>query len=62
MAVADGCGCNLEMPAITPVWGKIAKRADPFGRGMCLVEFLDRRMMKLPLAEAVNGTGCGWIG
>ena len=39
---ALAAGATLEEPAATHVWGKIAHLSDPFGHGLCLVEFLGR--------------------
>jgi predicted enzyme related to lactoylglutathione lyase len=39
---AIAAGATLEAPAATHVWGRIAHLADPFGHGVCLVEFLGR--------------------
>lgn len=39
---AMAAGATLEVPAASHVWGKIAHLADPFGHGVCLVEFLGR--------------------
>jgi hypothetical protein len=33
---------DVERPVRTAVWGKIALLADPFGHGLCLIEFLNR--------------------
>jgi len=35
-------GAVVEQPIRTAVWGKIAVLADPFGHGLCLIEFLNR--------------------
>ena len=39
---ALAAGATLEVPAVTHVWGKIAHLSDPFGHGLCLVQFLGR--------------------
>lgn len=39
---AAGAGARVEQDVRTVVWGKIAMLADPFGRGLCLIEFLNR--------------------
>ena len=38
-AVAAGAGSN---PAATHAWGRIAHLSDPFGHGICLLQFLGR--------------------
>jgi predicted enzyme related to lactoylglutathione lyase len=35
-------GAILEQTTRIAVWGKIAMLADPFGHGLCLIEFLNR--------------------
>jgi predicted enzyme related to lactoylglutathione lyase len=35
-------GAVLEHGISTAVWGKIAMLADPFGHGLCLIQFLNR--------------------
>jgi predicted enzyme related to lactoylglutathione lyase len=35
-------GALLEQGARTATWGKIAMLADPFGHGLCLIQFLNR--------------------
>lgn len=39
---AMAAGATLEVPSATHAWGKIAHMADPFGHGVCLVQFLGR--------------------
>ncbi len=39
---AIAAGARLEKPATTSNWGKLALLADPFGHGLCLVEFVGR--------------------
>ena len=39
---AAGAGARVEQGVRTAVWGKIAVLADPFGHGLCLVQFLNR--------------------
>ncbi len=39
---ALGAGAILEKPVSTHAWGKLAVLADPFGHGVCLVQFLGR--------------------
>jgi hypothetical protein len=35
-------GATLDAPAATHAWGRIARLADPFGNGFCLLQFLGR--------------------
>jgi predicted enzyme related to lactoylglutathione lyase len=42
LARALNAGAVLEQPARTEVWGRIALLADPFGHGLCLIQFLNR--------------------
>ena len=35
-------GATLEAPVATQAWGKLALLADPFGHGVCLVQFTGR--------------------
>lgn len=39
---ALAAGAQLEKPISTHRWGKLALLSDPFGHGVCLVEFLGR--------------------
>jgi predicted enzyme related to lactoylglutathione lyase len=39
---ATAAGAKVERNIKTAVWGKIAELADPFGHGLCLIEFLNR--------------------
>ena len=42
LARAIRVGARIEQAAQTHVWGKIAILADPFGHGLCLIQFLNR--------------------
>ena len=42
LARAIAAGANLERPTQISSWGKLALLADPFGNGLCLVEFVGR--------------------
>lgn len=42
LAAALAAGATLEGEPATHAWGKIALLADPFGHGLCLIEFLGR--------------------
>ena len=39
---AAGAGAQIEQDVQTAAWGKIAVLADPFGHGLCLIQFLNR--------------------
>jgi predicted enzyme related to lactoylglutathione lyase len=39
---AVAAGARVETEIRTVAWGKIAVLADPFGHGLCLIEFLGR--------------------
>jgi lactoylglutathione lyase len=39
---AQAAGAVLEGAVRTANWGRIATLADPFGHGLCLIEFLNR--------------------
>jgi predicted enzyme related to lactoylglutathione lyase len=42
VARAQAAGATLEGDPATHVWGRIAHMADPFGHGLCLIQFLGR--------------------
>lgn len=42
LARARAAGALLEGDVRTAIWGRIATLADPFGHGLCLIEFLNR--------------------
>ena len=42
VARAQAAGATLEGDPATHVWGRIAQLADPFGHGLCLIQFLGR--------------------
>ena len=42
VARALSAGARLEQPVAEHEWGKLALLADPFGRGVCFVQFLGR--------------------
>ena len=44
---AAGAGARVERDVRTAVWGKITVLADPFGHGLCLIQFLNRGYDKL---------------
>jgi predicted enzyme related to lactoylglutathione lyase len=39
---AQAAGAKLEVAPVMHVWGRIAQMADPFGHGLCLIQFLGR--------------------
>ena len=39
---ATQAGAKVEQAARTAIWGRIAILTDPFGHGLCLIQFLDR--------------------
>ena len=39
---ATDAGARMEQGIRTCAWGRIAVLADPFGHGLCLIEFLNR--------------------
>jgi len=42
VSAAVAAGATLEGPTAIHAWGKIARLADPFGHGFCLIEFMGR--------------------
>jgi predicted enzyme related to lactoylglutathione lyase len=42
LARATRAGAQVEQDVRTEVWAKIAVLVDPFGHGLCLIEFLNR--------------------
>jgi len=42
LEAALSAGATLEAQPARHVWGKIARLADPFGHGVCLIEFIGR--------------------
>jgi predicted enzyme related to lactoylglutathione lyase len=42
LARAVAAGATIDIPIRTEVWGKIVVLADPFGHGLCLIQFLNR--------------------
>jgi predicted enzyme related to lactoylglutathione lyase len=42
VARAQTAGAKLEGDPATHRWGRIAQLADPFGHGLCLIQFLGR--------------------
>ena len=42
MQRAINAGATLEAPVSSANWGKLARMADPFGHGFCLIEFVGR--------------------
>ena len=54
-ARAIAAGATLEQPSQTHRWGRIAHLADPFGHGICLLQFLGRGYDEIAPAEADAG-------
>ena len=42
LATAISAGATLDGQPVAHNWGKIAQLADPFGHGLCLIEFIGR--------------------
>ena len=42
LARAQRAGATLEGEPRSATWGRIATLADPFGHGLCLIQFLGR--------------------
>lgn len=42
VAKAVAAGANVEDPAESHQWGRIAHLADPFGHGICILQMLNR--------------------
>lgn len=42
LARAEAAGAIREGAPRTQAWGRIAQLADPFGHGLCLIQFLNR--------------------
>jgi len=53
---ARNAGARLEGQVRTNTWGKIAMLADPFGHGICLIEFLGRGYDEIATPEKEHGT------
>ena len=54
---ALAAGAVLEQDVATAAWGKIAMLADPFGHGLCLIQFLNRGYDEI--VEPTPATGAG---
>jgi predicted enzyme related to lactoylglutathione lyase len=39
---AVAAGAKVDVPTRTDIWGRIVVLADPFGHGLCLIQFLNR--------------------
>ncbi|QPC45024.1 VOC family protein [Kaustia mangrovi] len=42
VARAETAGARIESPVKTSSWGRLAMISDPFGHGLCLIEFIGR--------------------
>ena len=51
---AVAAGAWLEREVRTAAWGKIVVLADPFGHGLCLIEFLGRGYDEVAEAARLN--------
>ena len=54
VARARAAGARVESPPATHKWGKLALLADPFGHGICLIEFLGRGYDEIATVGAVG--------
>ena len=52
---AIAAGARLEKPITTGKWGKLALMADPFGHGMCFVQFIGRGYDEIADQRAASG-------
>jgi lactoylglutathione lyase len=48
VARARAAGATIEAPISQHVWGRMALLADPFGHGLCLLQFQGRGYDELP--------------
>lgn len=53
---ARNAGARLEGPIRTNNWGKIAMLADPFGHGICLIEFVGRGYDEIATEEVADSS------
>jgi predicted enzyme related to lactoylglutathione lyase len=51
---ALAAGARVETDVRVEAWGKMAVLADPFGHGLCLIEFLGRGYDEISTREAVR--------
>ena len=49
---------NIEGEPATHKWGKIAHLADPFGHGLCLIEFIGRGYDEIAPSRSLLGLLC----
>jgi predicted enzyme related to lactoylglutathione lyase len=54
---ARNAGARLEGPVKTSNWGKIAMLADPFGHGICLIQFVGRGYDEIATEAPKAGRG-----
>jgi predicted enzyme related to lactoylglutathione lyase len=52
---ARNAGARLEGPVRTNNWGRIAMLADPFGHGVCLIEFIGKGYDEIATANQKDG-------
>lgn len=56
---ARNAGARLENPVRMNSWGKIAMLADPFGHGICLIEFIGKGYDEIATETARRDSGTG---
>jgi predicted enzyme related to lactoylglutathione lyase len=54
LSSAVRAGAVIEQDVRTEVWGRIAVLADPFGHGLCLIEFLNRGYGEIAEPETLD--------
>lgn len=59
VARAVAAGARLEDPPSTHAWGRIAHLADPYGHGICILQFLGRGHDELAPAAADQANDAG---
>lgn len=57
IAQAVAAGARLEDPAATHAWGRIAHLSDPYGHGICILQFLGRGYAELADTEPAKTRG-----
>jgi predicted enzyme related to lactoylglutathione lyase len=53
---AVAAGATIEGEIQTHNWGRIAQLADPFGHGICFIEFLGRGYDEIAEINSIDGT------
>jgi predicted enzyme related to lactoylglutathione lyase len=54
LARAVRAGARAETPVRVEAWGKLVVLSDPFGHGLCLIQFLGRGYDEIADGEAVS--------